>query len=426
MDGLPRAPAEAGPSRAPAQGEGAILLINVSGRDKPGLLAMLTSALAAYQARVLDIGQAVIHEQLNLGMLVQLPAACDPAAVRQGLSQAARDAGVAVRFEAVGAAAYRAWVAGHGKSRYIVTLLANGISAEQLARTASVVEGYGLNIDTVRRLSGRVPLDGMDRRARASLEMTVRGPSADQRALKAALFKAAGELTFDFSVQEDSVYRRNRRLVAFDMDSTLIDAEVIDELAARHGVGEQVSAITAAAMRGEWDFKESLRRRVALLEGLPEAVLAEVAASVHITGGTHRLLNSLRRLGYRTAIISGGFEYVGRRLREKLRIDYLFANSLEVAQGRLTGRVGADIVDAARKAEILEDLCRREGISTHQAIAIGDGANDLPMLTVAGLGIAFHAKPVVRASAGHAISNFGLDSVLYLLGFSDREIAQSQ
>ena len=425
MDGLPRAPTEAGVSRAPDQ-EGAILLINVSGQDKPGLLAMLTSALAGYQARVLDIGQAVIHEQLNLGMLVQLPPGCESAAVQQGLSQAAKGAGVAVRFEAVDAQAYQAWVAGHGKSRYIVTLLASGISAEQLARTASVVERHGLNIDTVRRLSGRVPLDGMDRRARASVEMSVRGPGADQRELKAALFQAAGELTFDFSVQEDSVYRRNRRLVAFDMDSTLIDAEVIDELAARHGVGEQVSAITAAAMRGEWDFKESLRCRVALLEGLPEAVLAEVAASVHITEGTHRLLNSLQRLRYRTAIISGGFEYVGRRLREKLRIDYLFANSLEVENGRLTGRVGADIVDAPRKAEILEELCRREGISTHQAIAIGDGANDLPMLTAAGLGIAFHAKPVVRASAGHAISNFGLDSVLYLLGFSDREIAQSQ
>ena len=387
---------------------------------------MLTSALADYQARVLDIGQAVIHEQLNVGMLVQLPAACNAAAARLGLARVAEAAGVAIRFEEVDADAYRAWVAGHGKSRYIVTLLANGISAAQLARVASVVERCGLNIDTVRRLSGRVPLDGMDSRARASVEMSVRGSAAAQRELKAALFLAAGELAFDFSVQEDSVYRRNRRLVAFDMDSTLIDAEVIDELAARHGVGEEVSRITAAAMRGELDFRRSLERRVALLEGLPERALADVAASVRVTSGTHRLLNSLRRLGYRTAIISGGFEYVGRRLRQELGIDYLFANSLETADGRLTGRVGPDIVDAARKAEILEDLCRREGISTQQAIAIGDGANDLQMLTAAGLGIAFHAKPAVRASANHAISNFGLDSVLYLLGFSDWEIAQSQ
>ena len=385
---------------------------------------MLTATLARHQARVLDIGQAVIHEQLNLAMLVQVPAGEDVAQVRAALSRSAREGGVTARFQPITPAAYRSWVAGHGKSRYIVTLLANGISAEQLARVASLIEGHGLNIDTVRRLSGRVPLD--DAEARASVEMSVRGPAAGQRELKAALFEAAGELTFDFSVQEDSVYRRNRRLVAFDMDSTLIDAEIVDELAARHGVGEQVAGITAAAMRGELDFKESLRRRVALLEGLPETVLAQVAAKAPIMEGTHRLLNSLRRLGYRTAIISGGFEYVGRRLCGELAIDDLFANSMTVANGRLTGELSGDIVDAAGKARILAGLCQRQGISPHQAIAIGDGANDLPMLTAAGLGIAFRAKPVVRASAGHAISNFGLDSVLYLLGFSDREIAQSQ
>ena len=387
---------------------------------------MLTSTLARHRARVLDIGQAVIHRQLNLAMLVQLPAGQDVAAAREALSQAAQGAGVVARFQRISPAAYQDWVAGRGKSRYIVTLLANGISAEQLARVASLIERHGLNIDTVRRLSGRVPLDDASDLARASVEMSVRGPAAGQRELKAALFEAAGELAFDFSVQEDSVYRRNRRLVAFDMDSTLIDAEIIDELAVRHGVGAEVGRITAAAMRGEVDFKESLKRRVALLAGLPEPVLAEVAARAPIMDGTHRLMNSLRRLGYRTAIISGGFEYVGRRLCGELEIDDLFANSMTVANGRLTGELQGDIVDAVGKARILAGLCEREGISPHQAIAIGDGANDLPMLTAAGLGIAFHAKPVVRASAGHAISNFGLDSVLYLLGFSDREIAQSQ
>ena len=387
---------------------------------------MLTSTLARHRARVLDIGQAVIHRQLNLAMLVQLPAGQDVAAAREALSQAAQGAGAVARFQRISPAAYQDWVAGRGKSRYIVTLLANGISAEQLARVASLIERHGLNIDTVRRLSGRVPLDDASDLARASVEMSVRGPAAGQRELKAALFEAAGELAFDFSVQEDSVYRRNRRLVAFDMDSTLIDAEIIDELAARHGVGAEVGRITAAAMRGEVDFKESLKRRVALLAGLPEPVLAEVAARAPIMDGTHRLMNSLRRLGYRTAIISGGFEYVGRRLCGELEIDDLFANSMTVANGRLTGELQGDIVDAVGKARILAGLCEREGISPQQAIAIGDGANDLPMLTAAGLGIAFHAKPVVRASAGHAISNFGLDSVLYLLGFSDREIAQSQ
>ena len=407
-------------------GSSEILLVNVSGRDKPGLMAMLTSTLARHQARVLDVGQAVIHEELNLGMLVQFPAGAQAADVRRELLETAHRMGVSARFERVAASDYGEWVANQGKSRYIVTLLANGISAEQLATVTRIIGQHRLNIDSVRRLSGRVPLDGVASPARASVEMSVRGPRSDQRELKKALFLAAGELTFDFSVQEDSVYRRNRRLVAFDMDSTLIKAEVIDELAACHGAGPEVAAITESAMRGELDFEESLRRRVRLLEGLPERTLAEVADAVPVTDGTHRLINSLKRFGYRTAIVSGGFDYVGRRLQEMLGIDYVFANSLDVADGRLTGAVTGAIIDARRKASILEELCRRENISLQQAIAIGDGANDLPMLTTAGLGVAFHAKPAVRESASHAISNFGLDSVLYLLGFSDREIAETQ
>ncbi len=387
---------------------------------------MLTSTLARHQARVLDIGQAVIHEELNLGMLVQIPAGVCAADVRRELLDSAHGMGVNARFEPVTADDYGDWVAHQGKSRYIVTLLANGIGADQLASVTGIIGQHGLNIDSVRRLSGRVPLDGFARPARASVEMSVRGPRSDQRELKEALFLAAGELTFDFSVQEDSVYRRNRRLVVFDMDSTLIKAEVIDELAARHGVGTEVAAITTAAMDGALDFEESLRRRVRLLEGLPERVLAEVAAAVPVTDGAHRLINSLRHFGYRTAIVSGGFDYVGRRLQEVLGIDHVFANTLEVSDGRLTGDVTGNVIDARGKARILEDLCGRENISLQQAIAIGDGANDLPMLTTAGLGVAFHAKPAVRESAGHAISNFGLDSVLYLLGFSDSEIAETQ
>ena len=407
-------------------GASEILLVNVSGRDKPGLMAMLTSTLARHQARVLDIGQAVIHEELNLGMLVQIPAGVCAADVRRELLDSAHRMGVNARFEPVTADDYGDWVAHQGKSRYIVTLLANGIGADQLASVTGIIGQHGLNIDSVRRLSGRVPLDGFARPARASVEMSVRGPRSDQRELKEALFLAAGELTFDFSVQEDSVYRRNRRLVVFDMDSTLIKAEVIDELAARHGVGAEVAAITTAAMDGALDFEESLRRRVRLLEGLPERVLADVAAAVPVTDGAHRLVNSLRHFGYRTAIVSGGFDYVGRRLQEVLGIDHVFANTLEVSEGRLTGSVTGNVIDARGKASILEDLCVRENISLQQAIAIGDGANDLPMLTTAGLGVAFHAKPAVRESAGHAISNFGLDSVLYLLGFSDSEIAETQ
>ena len=402
-----------------------ILLVNVSGQDKPGLMAMLTSTLARYQARVLDIGQAVIHEELNLGMLVQVAAGADEGEVRRELLHTARRMGVSARFERVTAERYREWVANRGKSRYIITLLANGISAEQLASVTRIIGQRELNIDSVRRLSGRVPLDGVADGERASVEMSVRGPRSDQRELKEALFLAAGELTFDFSVQEDSVYRRNRRLVVFDMDSTLINAEVIDELAVLHGVGPEVAHITAAAMHGELDFEESLRRRVRLLAGLPQQVLAEVAESVSVTDGTRRLVSSLRHFGYRTAIVSGGFDYVGRRLQKALGIDHVFANSLGVEDGRLTGSVTGEVIDAQRKADILVSLCAREEISLEQAIAIGDGANDLPMLTAAGLGVAFHAKPSVRETASHAISNFGLDSVLYLLGFSDREIAET-
>ena len=358
-------------------------------------------------------------------MLIQIPPTTEVPVVQKDLLVRAHELGVSIRFQSVTNDEYGRWVASQGKSRYIITLLANGISAEQLSTVTRIIEQHGLNIDAVRRLSGRVPLDGMDTMGRASVEMSVRGPLADQRALKEALFLAAGQLTFDFSVQEDSVYRRNRRLVAFDMDSTLIEAEVIDELAARHGVGEQVAQITAGAMRGELDFSESLKRRVGLLKGLSEQALLEVAEIVPVTEGTHRLVSSLKHFGYKTAIISGGFETVGRRLQTELGIDYLFANALEIADGKLTGELEGDIVDAERKAEILEELCRREGISSHQSIAIGDGANDLRMLTAAGLGVAFHAKPVVRESAGHAISNFGLDSVLYLLGFSDQDILET-
>jgi phosphoserine phosphatase len=216
------------------------------------------------------------------------------------------------------------------------------------------------------------------------------------------------------------MYRRNRRLVAFDMDSTLIEAEVIDELAHRAGVGDQVSAITEQAMRGELDFQDSFRRRVALLKGLDESVLEEVAASLPITEGAVHLVNTLRSLGYKTAILSGGFTYFGEHLQRKLGIDYVYANSLEIRDGKVTGEVSGDIVDGERKAALLREIAEREGIDLQQAIAVGDGANDLPMLRIAGLGIAFRAKPVVAQNAEQAISTLGLDGILYLLGISDR------
>lgn len=399
-----------------------IVLVNVSGEDQPGLMAMLTSTLARYQVRVLDVGQAVIHDELNVGMLVQVMDSADTADVMKDLQFETRDFGITVRFTPITEPEYHDWVASQGKPRYIVTLLAAGFSGEQMAAVTRIIHAYGLNIDSIRRLSGRIPLTLHTGHARTSIEMSLRGTVPDPEALKAELLEAADRLAFDFSVQEDTVFRRNRRLVAFDMDSTLIQAEVIDELAKVHGVGNAVAAITERAMRGELKFRDSFRERAALLAGLPESALAQVAESVTLTDGAHRLIRALKMFGYKTAIISGGFQYVGEHLKRSLGIDYVFANRLAVRDGVMTGEVDGEIVDAERKAELLLEIARREGISRQQTIAIGDGANDLPMLSAAGLGIAYHAKPLVKETASHAISNFGLDSVLYLLGFSDRDI----
>jgi phosphoserine phosphatase len=401
---------------------GEIVLVNVSGEDQPGLMAMLTSTLAHYQVRVLDVGQAVIHDELNAGLLVQIVDGADTAGVIKDLQFKTRELGITVRFTPISEAEYHDWVASQGKPRWIVTLLAAGFSGEQMAAVTGIVHGYGLNIDSIRRLSGRIPLHRHGGHARTSIEISLRGTLADPVGLKADLMAAADRLSFDFSVQEDTVYRRNRRLAAFDMDSTLIDAEIIDELAKLHGVGDQVSAITERAMRGELPFRESFRQRAALLKGLPESALKQVAERAELNEGAHRLIRALKLFGYKTAILSGGFQYVGDHLQRELGIDYVFANRLVIRDGLMTGEVDGGIVDAERKAELLLEIARQEGISRQQTIAIGDGANDLPMLSAAGLGIAYHAKPLVRESASHAISNFGLDSVLYLLGFSDRDI----
>lgn len=398
-----------------------LFLINVTGQDRPGVTASLTEVLSGVKAQVLDIGQAVIHDSLSLGFLVAVP---EEAAAQQMLARinSLPDMEqIQVSVEAIAPQEYQQWVDEQEKPRHIVTVLGRAISAEHIARISREVAKFGLNIDKINRLSGRVALDADMNQAKACVEFSLRGQPENLQELRSAFLGIANELNIDIAYQEDNIYRRYRRLVVFDMDSTLIEAEVIDELAKEAGVGEQVAAITEQAMRGEIDFKESFSRRVALLKGLDAGVLEKVAQRIKMTEGAELLIRTLRSLGYKTGILSGGFTFFAERLQRQLGIDYIHANQLEIVDGKVTGRVTGEVVDGARKAHLLREIAAQEQISLEQVIAVGDGANDLPMLSLAGLGIAFRAKPIVRQNAKQAMSNIGLDGVLYLIGFRDRD-----
>ncbi|MBU6950069.1 MULTISPECIES: phosphoserine phosphatase SerB [unclassified Hahella] len=400
-----------------------ILLINVSGYDKPGLTSSITRIMAEHGLIILDIGQAVIHDYLTWGILVQIPDSEESANVLKELLFCIHALNLQVQFKPVSEQEYSEWAKGKGKERYIVTLLAREITAEQIARVSGITADHHLNIDNISRLSSRLSLYEDRTNAQACIEFAVRGTPQNLDALKAEFLHVSNDLNLDIAFQKDDIYRRNRRLVVFDMDSTLIEAEVIDELAKEAGVGEQVSEITEMAMRGELDFSQSFRKRVGLLKGLSESVLERVQARLVMTEGAEKLISHLRMLGYKTAILSGGFTYFAKGLQAKLGIDYVYANELDIKDGAVTGEVTGRIVDGARKAELLREIAEKEGLRLEQVIAVGDGANDLPMLSVAGLGIAFRAKPLVKESAKHAISNLGLDSILYLLGLRESDTA---
>lgn len=396
-----------------------VLLIDITGHDKAGVTHSLTHVLAEHDARILDIGQALIHDALALGILVELTEEMKSSALLTELLLKAHELGMNIRFTAISEPEYEEWVRSQSKSRFLVTLLGPTLAAGHLAEVSGIMAKHGLNIDRIDRLSGRTSLAQAERRV--CVELRVSGESVDEDAVRNELLPMTDAYDLDIAFQHDNVYRRNRRLVAFDMDSTLIQAEVIDELAKEAGVGEQVQAITEAAMRGELDFQASFRERVSLLRGLPESALVGVTERIPLMDGAERLVSLLKKLGYKTAILSGGFTFFGRVLQQKLGIDHLHANELEIRDGFVTGNVIPPIVDGARKAEMLKKISTEEGLSLEQVIAVGDGANDLPMLRLAGLGIAFRAKPLVRQRARQALSTLGLDGILYLLGVRDRE-----
>ncbi|QJC77267.1 phosphoserine phosphatase SerB [Pseudomonas umsongensis] len=398
-----------------------IVLINITGVDRPGLTSAITGVLAQGGVNILDIGQAVIHDTLSFGILVEIPDTEQGKSVLKDILFKGYELDQQVRFTPVSEEDYQQWVGNQGKKRHIVTLLTRKVTAGQLQAVSSITAKYGLNIDHIDRLSGRMPLDTPDDKGKGCIEFSVRGEAADPQALRAEFLSVAQELNVDIAFQEDSLFRRNRRLAVFDMDSTLIEAEVIDELAKAAGVGDKVSEITERAMAGELDFRASFKERLALLKGLDVGVLDSIGASLRLTEGAETLFAELKRLGYKTAILSGGFTYFAKQLQAKLGIDYVFANELEVVDGKVTGVAIEPIVDAQRKADLLKELAHKEGLRLEQTIAVGDGANDLPMLAIAGLGVAFRAKPLVKQSAKQAISTLGLDGVLYLLGFRDRD-----
>jgi len=400
------------------------VLINITGRDRKGLNSKFTTILALYDVNILDIGQSVIHEHISLGILVEIPNPQDFPSIYKDMLYEGHNLGLAVDIKAVAQDRYESWVKAHGQERRKITLLGKKLTAEQIAGVTTVIHENDLNIDSINRLTGRISLVDPQENPRASIQLSASGIPKNVKDMRRSFMEISQKTGIDISFYVDNIYTRNRKLVVFDMDSTLIQVEVIDELAKLAGVGDEVSAITESAMRGELNFKESFRKRVSLLKGLKEEELVRVTETLPLAEGAEIVTKTLKGLGYKLGILSGGFTFVGEYLKGKLGLDYVYANTLDIADGKVTGEVAGEIIDGERKAELLKEIAQKENINLEQTIAVGDGANDLPMISLAGLGVAFHAKPIVREKAGNTIASVGLDRRLYLIGIQDREIRE--
>lgn len=401
-----------------------VVLINITGRDRKGLDAKFTGILAEYGVNILDIGQAVIHEYISLGILAEIPDSKDFSSIFKDMLFEGHNMGLRIDIKPVTSDNYEKWVHAQGKERRIITLLGRTLTAQQISAVASIIAENHLNIDGITRLTGRISLIEPQANPRASVQLSVSGKPLNILDMRKKFMEISQKAGIDISFHVDNIYRKNRKLVVFDMDSTLIQAEVIVELAKLAGVGEEVNKITESAMRGEIDFKESFKKRVALLKGIREEQLVKISKELPLTDGADLVAKTLKGLGYKLGILSGGFTFVGEYLKEQLGFDYMYANTLDIKNGVVTGNVVGDIVDGDKKAVLLRELAKKENIALEQTIAVGDGANDLPMISIAGLGVAFNAKPVVRQKASNAISSVGLDGLLYLIGIHEREIKQ--
>ncbi|MBF6101782.1 phosphoserine phosphatase SerB [Nocardia cyriacigeorgica] len=384
------------------------VLVTVTGPDRPGVTSVLLTAMSRHQVSLLDVEQVVIRGRLTLGVLVTCPN--DPEELQDELEEAMNTVGMHVDVD-IDAEPARAPVPTHA-----VVILGAPVTARAFSAVSRQLATLGANIDAIRGVAD-YPVTGMELMVSAADT----GDDTDSR-LRTALADVAVAEQVDVAVERAGLARRAKRLIVFDVDSTLIQGEVIEMLAAHAGVEDEVRRVTESAMRGEIDFGESLRQRVATLEGLDESVIEEVAERIELTPGARTTIRTLRRLGFRCGVVSGGFRQVIEPLAHDLELDFVQANTLEIVDGKLTGRVVGDIVDRAAKATALRKFAAEAGVPMEQTVAVGDGANDIDMLNAAGLGVAFNAKPALREIADAALSHPYLDAVLFILGVTRDEV----